>query len=90
MSKEEKESRAKDIRLKKKLLTDFGFRITKEIEDNLEQAGSDIERENYVLGLIHGFLTAGRKQADIRKEGPAWRNSDTRFSVPLCTITGTA
>ena len=39
MSKEEKESRAKDIRLKKKLLTDFGFRITKEIEDNLEQAG---------------------------------------------------
>ena len=56
MSKEGKESRAKDIRLKKKLLTDFGFRITKEIEENLEQAGSDIERENYVLSLIHGFF----------------------------------
>lgn len=90
MSKGEKESKAKDIRLKKKLLTDFGFRITKEIEDNLEQAGSDIERENYVLGLIHGFLTADRKQTDTHKEGPAWRNRDTRFSVPLCTIIGTA
>ena len=56
-------SKAKDIRLKKKLLTDFGFRITKEIEDNLEQAGSDIERENYVLGLIHGFFDR-RQEAD--------------------------
>lgn len=55
MNKGEKE-RAKDIELKKKLLTDFGFCITKEIEDNLEQAGSDIKRENYVLGLIHGFF----------------------------------
>ena len=69
MSKGEKESKAKDIRLKKKLLTDFGFRITKEIEGNLEQAGSDIERENYVLGLSTVFLTAGRKQTDTHKEG---------------------
>lgn len=55
MSEGEKE-RAKDIELKKKLLTDFGFCITKEIEDNLEQARSDIKRENYVLSLIHGFF----------------------------------
>ena len=47
MSKGEKESKAKDIRLKK----------------NLEQAGSDIERENYVLGLIHGFFDR-RQEAD--------------------------
>lgn len=63
MSKGEKESKAKDIRLKKKLLTDFGFRITKEIEASLEQAGSDIERENYVLSLIHGFFDR-REEAD--------------------------
>lgn len=63
MGKGDKESRAKDIRAKKRLLTDFGFRITKEIEDNLEQAGSDIERENYVLGLIHGFFDR-REEAD--------------------------
>lgn len=56
MEKVDKESRTKDIRAKKRLLTDFGFQITKEIEENLEQAGSDIERENYVLGLIHGFF----------------------------------
>lgn len=63
MGKGDKESRTKDIRAKKRLLTDFGFQITKEIEDNLEQAGSDIERENYVLGLIHGFFDR-REEAD--------------------------
>lgn len=63
MGKGDKESRTKDIRAKKRLLTDFGFQITKEIEDNLEQAGSDIERENYVLSLIHGFFDR-REEAD--------------------------
>lgn len=63
MGKGDKESRTKDIRAKKRLLTDFGFQITKEIEDNLEQAGTDIERENYVLGLIHGFFDR-REEAD--------------------------
>lgn len=63
MEKVDKESRSKDIRAKKRLLTDFGFQITKEIEENLEQAGSDIERENYVLGLIHGFFDR-RQEAD--------------------------
>ena len=63
MRKGDKESRTKDIRAKKRLLTDFGFQITKEIEDNLEQAGSDIERENYVLSLIHGFFDR-REEAD--------------------------
>ena len=49
-------NKEKDIRDKKKLLRDFGFVITKEIEDHLESAESDIKRENYVLGILKDFF----------------------------------
>lgn len=43
----------RDIKEKKKLLSDFGFCITAEIELLLTEAKTDVERENLVLGLLH-------------------------------------
>lgn len=46
----------KDIRMKKRLLKDFGFIITPEIDDLFKTAKNEVQRENLVLGLIHDKL----------------------------------
>ena len=46
----------KDIRMKKRLLKDFGFIITPEIDDLFKTAQNEVQRENLVLGLIHDKL----------------------------------
>ena len=46
-------AKKKDITAKKKLLSDFWFIITPELEQLLWDAENDVQRENLVLGIIH-------------------------------------
>ena len=64
----------KDIRAKKKLLKDFGFIITPELEHQLTTAENSVQRENLVLGLIHGKFNERDADASAQREETYRRN----------------
>lgn len=76
--------RQKDINAKKRLLRDFGFPLTQELEYLLESAESDIQRENLVLGIIHHkFDVADAYASAIRTETARKK----RFGNIICNTT---
>ena len=64
----------KDIRAKKKLLKDFGFIITPELEQQLITAENSVQRENLVLGLIHGKFNERDADASAQRAESYRRN----------------
>ena len=64
----------KDIRAKKKLLKDFGFIITPELEQQLITAENSVQRENLVLGLIHGKFNERDANVSAQREKSYRRN----------------
>lgn len=63
-----------DIRAKKRLLKDFGFIITPELEQQLINAESTVQRENLVLGLIHGKFNKRDANDSAQREEAYRRN----------------